>query len=434
MNENFAQNGGSAYTPEIEALQATFAQIKQAQTNGFSNLPQDGENKPKIKREDLMKKYFTPQNEKEIFRVLPPKKGEKHIEEAYFHVVSVNTPKGKQTKKIYCPAHNNPKVPKTDPSGNILLDAVGNPIMVDDYCPLCNKFHEINAKKTPLYVKKENYTEEQKVIAEANKKIFAEASNWEAKKFYIIKGIDKGQAKDGPKFWRFKHNYKKQGVLDKLSPVLFEFFEVYKKDFSDPMFGCDLSITTAKQIHPMTGKPYIDVTAINARQQCKLTEDVQIADEWLKDELTWRDVFKMPSAPNITPYQYLEMVLEGTQPYYDDTDASNKHWVFPGRPELQAQANTRTRDLGVNSDGTSSQNYMQNATMNSVANQQVQPNPVQGVNLTQQINNFAAQQQTPSQQTFGYQPPVQQTQYQQPVQQTQQVIGNVDEVDDDLPF
>ena len=419
MNENFAQNE-SQYTPEIEALQATFAQIKQNQAGrSFSNSPQDGE-KPKIKREDLMKKYFTPQNEKEIFRVLPPKKGKLHIEEAHFHVVTVNTPKGNQTKKIYCPAKNNPHVPKTDLSGNIVLDAIGNPVMVEDYCPLCNKFREIDSKKTPLYVKKENYTEADKKIADANREIFKEASYWEAKKFYIIKGIDKGQAKDGPKFWRFKHNFKKQGIYDKLSPVLFEFFEVYKKDFSDPIFGCDLSITTAKQIHPMTGKPYIDVTAINARQQCKLSEDVQIMEEWLKDELTWRDVFKMPNAPNITPYQYLEMVVEGTQPFYDDTDANNKHWVFPGRPELQAQANTRTRDLGVNSDGTSAQNYMQNATMNSVASQQVQPNPVQGVNLTQQINNIATTQQPVQQQT-------------QPVQNTQQVIGNVDETDD-LPF
>ena len=45
------------------------------------------------------------------------------------------------------------------------------------------------------------------------------------------------------------------------------------------------------------------------------------------------------------PFEFLEAVANGTNPYWDDTDANNKHWVFPGRPDLEEAANTRTRNL-----------------------------------------------------------------------------------------
>jgi hypothetical protein len=50
-------------------------------------------------------------------------------------------------------------------------------------------------------------------------------------------------------------------------------------------------------------------------------------------------------APNVTPYEYLEMLANGTSPYWDDTDATNKRWVFPGRPDLEELANNRSRNL-----------------------------------------------------------------------------------------
>jgi len=39
------------------------------------------------------------------------------------------------------------------------------------------------------------------------------------------------------------------------------------------------------------------------------------------------------------------MVANGTNPYWDETDANNKHWVFPGRPDLEEVANTRKANL-----------------------------------------------------------------------------------------
>ena len=44
------------------------------------------------------------------------------------------------------------------------------------------------------------------------------------------------------------------------------------------------------------------------------------------------------------------MVANGTNPYWEDTDANNKHWVFPGRPDLEEAANTRKANLDADDD------------------------------------------------------------------------------------
>jgi hypothetical protein len=68
-------------------------------------------------------------------------------------------------------------------------------------------------------------------------------------------------------------------------------------------------------------------------------------ESWLNDPITWRDVFKAATAPVITPYEYLVLVGQGNDPYWEDSDSNNKHWVFPNNPELQTKANTRDQNL-----------------------------------------------------------------------------------------
>ena len=51
---------------------------------------------------------------------------------------------------------------------------------------------------------------------EADKKL---AGNYRSRMFYIVKVIDRDAEEDGVKFWRFKHNYKNEGVLDKIFPI-----------------------------------------------------------------------------------------------------------------------------------------------------------------------------------------------------------------------
>ncbi len=58
---------------------------------------------------------------------------------------------------IYCPAHNDPKVPKLGSDGKPLLDANGAPMLVPAPCPLCAKYKSWLQKQDPSLkgVKKE---------------------------------------------------------------------------------------------------------------------------------------------------------------------------------------------------------------------------------------------------------------------------------------
>jgi hypothetical protein len=303
-------------------------------------------------KSEILAKYFVPRNSKEIFRILPYKT-EKFHADAFFHVVTTNIAGGlkKHNSIIYCPAHNDPKVPKLDETGNPVFDANGKQVMIPAHCPLCDKYKKILATQDSSikYIKKENMDENQKIINEKNKLIFIDANKWEAKKFYIVKGIDKGAEKDGVKFWRFKHNFKNQGTLDQLYPVLSNFVSQNKVSFADPINGTDLEITMV-DTKGFNNRVYKAITAIIAKGKSVLHADQVIANDWINDNTTWRNVFKPKNAPGISSHQFLELIVEGNSPYWEDTDASKKHWVFPGHPDLELAANTRNRDLDADTD------------------------------------------------------------------------------------
>ena len=324
------------------------------QGGDLSNLKKmfsDYQNKQKqTKRktlEEILAKYFVPRSTKELFRILPPKQGKKPIEEAFFHAVTTNTNGGKKKHGsiIYCPSHNDPKVVKFGNDGKPMLDVNNNPIMIQAPCPLCEKAKKMLQQQDPSVknVKKENLTNSQKVIYDKNREIFMEANKWEAKKFYIVRGIDKGSEKDGVKFWRFKHNFKNQGTLDKLLPILEEFVTTQQADFSSEMSGTDLSIIMTDS--EFNGHVYKTISAITYRGKSALHSDPIIRRQWLDDDITWREVFQPKKTPITTPFEYLQMVAMGTNPYWDDTDSTNKHWVYPGRPDLEEKANTRNQNL-----------------------------------------------------------------------------------------
>lgn len=313
----------------------------------FSDYQKSQQPTQRRTREDILAKYFVPRKTKEIFRILPPKNGKKHIEEAFFHVVTTNASgaKKKHNTIVYCPAHNDKKVVKVDSKGEPMRDSNGRPIMIPAPCPLCAKYKKLLSKQDQslLGKKKENMSQAELAIKAKNDEIYAEAIKWEAKKFYIIRGIDKGSEKDGVKFWRFKHNYKNQGTLDKLLPILEEYVTVNQVDFSDAENGTDLSIIMTDS--EFNGRPYKAISAITFRGKSRLHQDPIVARQWLDDDICWRDVFLPKRAPNVTPYEFLEMIANGTNPYWDDTDQTNKHWVFPGRPDLEEAANNRQRNL-----------------------------------------------------------------------------------------
>jgi len=335
--ENQTQTG-----QDLSQLKSMFSDYQKKQTQSTNRKS----------REDLLAKYFVPRKTKEIFRILPPKAGKKHIEEAFFHVVTTNAAGGKKKHGtvIYCPAHNDPKVPKLGPDGKPLLDSNGAPMLVPAPCPLCARNKEWLAKQDPSLkgIKKENMNDMQLVVKAKNDEIYKEAIKWDAKKFYIVRGIDKGMEKDGVKFWRFKHNYKNQGTLDKLLPILEDYMTSQQADFSDAMTGTDLNIIMTDS--EFNGHVYKAISAITAKGKSPLHADPQVMQAWLDDDISWRDVFLPKKAPNTTPYEFLEMVAGGTSPYWEDTDQTNKHWVFPGRPDLEEKANTRTMNLDSDED------------------------------------------------------------------------------------
>lgn len=347
--ENMENNDGQAQGAMSDKLMAMFANYEKSHDSGS-----------KPTRGNILAKYFTPRNRTEIFRILPPMGGRDYIETAYFHVVKANTPTGKKFKKIYCPAHNE-RVPKKDAQGNVIKDKGGNPVLVPPYCPLCAKYktelskqdNSIRSIMKEQKLKVEDLTPDQKKIFDNNKEIWKTASQWEAKKFYIVRGIDKGAEKDGVKFWRFKHNFRQQGVQDKLVPVLGSYIQQYESDFTDAEKGTDLMITVVDAKMP-NGNPYKDVTSITTRPPSKLHSDNILEKQWLSDPITWREVFKPAKAPHLESSEYMERLTRGVDPYWDDTDSNNKRWVFPDPNDAELQVRANTRDLDLDADNAAS--------------------------------------------------------------------------------
>lgn len=333
------------------------AQIKQMFANyrsksaGKGNTDNDSN---ELKGDKLLAKFFTPREEKEYFRLLPPKNPQVPYDTAFFHPVKINGQNGKKSwSKVYCPRHNDPKVPKKDKNGEVVLNSDGKPLMIPAPCPLCAKAAKIKSKQdfeSLKGVKPENYNKKQKEIAAKNKEIWKDSTQWEAKKFYIFRGIDRGKTGDGVKFWRFKHNFKKQGVMDKLLPVLDNYIEQNQVAYYDTKKGCDLIISTSEDTIPGTNKTYTVVSNIMPKNPSALSDDGIIIKSWVNDPITWRDVFKPKTAPHMDKETFLERITVGTNPYWDQSDEDDKKWVFPDErdEELQVKANTRDESLGSN--------------------------------------------------------------------------------------
>ena len=321
----------------------------------YQDYQKQGVKPQKKTLEEIRAKYFMPKSTitKEIFRILPFKT-EKFFEEAHFHVVPMLESGGKIKKNaiVYCPAHNDPPVVKINPiTGQPEIGLDGRPKMIPAPCPLCSKYRRKISKQDDSikYVKKADMNDAQLLIKAENDKIYKDAVQWEAKKFYIIRGIDKGSEKDGVKFWRFKHNFQNKGTLDRIYPVLEDFIEQHGCDFASPENGTDLSITMGDATMP-NGTPYKQITAILHKGKSKLHQDPLVVEQWLNDNITWREVFPPKKAPNITPLEMLQMIADGSNPYFDKSDESKKHWVFPGRPDLEELANTRSKTFDQEED------------------------------------------------------------------------------------
>jgi hypothetical protein len=254
----------------FDAVLAQYEKSKQA-TGGNTN---------KVSQEDRLKKYFTTllpkgsRGEERRIRILPTKDGSSPFVEVYFHEVQVDG----QWLKLYDPKQE--------------------------------------GKRSPL---NEVYQSLMETGVESDREL---ARQYRSRKFYIVKIIDRDHEEDGVKFWRFKHNAKNEGVLDKIFPIFKN-----KGDITDVVKGRDL-ILSLGLTKAGTGKEYTTINSVIPEDQGPLHEDEKKANEWVSDSLTWSDVYSKKGE------DYLELVANGETPKW--STESNK-WISASQLESRSE-------------------------------------------------------------------------------------------------
>ena len=261
-------------TNSLDAVLAQYEQAKQGSTSSTSKFTQ----------EERMKKYFAAiLSDKETqgqrrLRILPTNDGSSPFKVVYYHEIQVD---GK-FQKFYDPGKND-----------------------NERSPLTEVYEELRSTGK-----------------EEDKKL---ASNYLARKFYIVKVIDRDNEEDGVKFWRFKSNYKNEGIYDKIIPIYRN-----KGDIADPETGRDLILELTKAKTPK-GAVYTVIQTVMYDDAAPIHEDTKLAQSWINDELTWEDVYSKK------PVEYLEAIARGETPKwnsdkggYDYGDSSSDEISFGG--------------------------------------------------------------------------------------------------------
>lgn len=243
-----------ATTNTMDAVLAQYEQTQKSSSSSSSKMSQD----------DRMKKYFAAilsdkekQGQKRI-RILPTADGSSPFKEVWFHEVQVD---GKWIK-LYDPGKND-----------------------NERSPLNEVFEDLMSTGK-----------------EADKKL---AGNYRSRMFYIVKVIDRDAEEDGVKFWRFKHNYKKEGILDKIIPIWRA-----KGDVTDPQKGRDLILELTKS-KTNSGSYYTVIQAVMYDDPQPISDNEDTLKSWVEDELTWADVYSKK------PVEYLEAIARGETPRWD---------------------------------------------------------------------------------------------------------------------
>jgi hypothetical protein len=241
----------------MNTLDAVLAQYEKSKVSG-------GGAQGKMSQDERMKKYFAlilgdkESSGQRRIRILPTADGSSPFKEAWYHEIQV----GGKWQKFYDPGKN-------------------------------------DNERSPL---NEVYEELISTGKESDKEL---AKQFKSRKFYIVKVIDRDNEQDGPKFWRFKHNYKNEGILDKIIPIWRA-----KGDITDAEKGRDLIIELTKSKTPK-GKEYTTVSTIMYDDPTPVHENKDTMNGWVKDELSWTDVYSKK------PVEYLESIAKGETPRWD---------------------------------------------------------------------------------------------------------------------
>ena len=154
------------------------------------------------------------------------------------------------------------------------------------------------------------------------------ARQYKSRKFYIVKVIDQDKPEDGVKFWRFKHNYKGDGILDKIIPIWKN-----KGDVTEPNNGRDL-ILSLSLVKAPNGKEYTNVSSIMYDDPTPISTDAAQMTEWLSNEMTWEDVYSKK------PEEYLEAIAQGHEPRW--STELGKYVYGDGEDLVEISGNTST--------------------------------------------------------------------------------------------
>jgi hypothetical protein len=272
----------------LDAVLAQYEKSQQSSSSATSKMSQD----------ERMKKYFAAilkDNEKQgqrRLRILPTPDGSSPFKEVWFHEVQVD---GKWVK-LYDPGKND-----------------------NERSPLNEVYEEL------MSTGKEN-----------DKKL---APTYKSRKFYIVKVIDRDNEEDGVKFWRFKHNYKNEGILDKIIPIWRA-----KGDITDPEKGRDIILELTKAKTPK-GATYTVIQTVMYDDPTPVHEDTDLAKSWINDELNWSDVYSKK------PVEYLEAIANGETPRWDSDkggyvygDSSESETTLGGNSYSDPQSNDEPMD------------------------------------------------------------------------------------------
>ena len=144
------------------------------------------------------------------------------------------------------------------------------------------------------------------------------AKKYSKRKMYVVKVIDREKPEEGVKFWRFNHDYRKTGIMDKMISAI----KAVNHDISDPVTGRDLNISIARD---MNNVPVVQSISYPL-ESTPLHSDTEVATEWLSDERTWRDVY------SLRDYDYLSIIVGGDVPVYDKVKDK-----FVGRSKMEKE-------------------------------------------------------------------------------------------------
>lgn len=255
-----------------------------------------------VSQEERMKRYFTTillkgeKSGQKRVRILPTSDGSSPFKEVWYHEIQVD---GKWVK-LYDPGKN-------------------------------------DGERSPL---NEVYEELMSTGKESDKEL---ARQYRSRKFYIVKVVDRDAEEDGVKFWRFKDNYKQEGILDKIIPIW-----KAKGDVTNAEEGRDLIIELTKSKTP-GGKEYTVVQTIMYDDPSPLHTDSATKKEWLDDELTWNDVYTKK------PEEYLEAIARGETPRWDSdlkkyVYGDSDEMTIGGGSKMSSTASDPQSEMGVDED------------------------------------------------------------------------------------